>query len=336
MVKVAVIGIGKMGISHLAILGAHPEVEVVGVCDASGMIMDAISKYSPFRCFTDYRQMLAQTEPDAVVIAVPTRFHAAMVEDMLERGLHVFVEKPFSLDPAESQRLAEMADRYQLVNQVGYHNKFIGTFNEAKKIVDEGLLGDIYHFHGQSYGPVVVKPKQTSWRTNAAEGGGCLMDYASHVIDLVNYVLAPVSSVEASVMPHVFSGEVEDAVYAMVGLENNIRGMISVNWSDDTYRKMTTSITIIGTRGKLITDANELKLFLKEEQSAHRYHKGWNVRYVTDLTPTVDFYLRGEEYSAQIDHFIAGIMGRKRTGVNSFRSAAMTDMAIKLIKEEQI
>jgi predicted dehydrogenase len=129
---------------------------------------------------------------------------------------------------------------------------------------------------------------------------------------------------------------VEDAVYAMVGLENNIRGMISVNWSDDTYRKMTTSIAINGTRGKLITDANELKLFLKEEQPVHRYHKGWNIRYVTDLTPTVDFYLRGEEYSAQIDHFIAAIMGRKRTGVNSFKSAAMTDRAIKLIKEEQI
>jgi predicted dehydrogenase len=336
MVKVAVIGIGKMGISHLAILGAHPEVEVVGVCDASGMIMDAIGKYSPFRCFTDHKQMLAQTGPDAVVIAVPTRFHAEMVEDMLERGLHVFVEKPFCLDPAQSQRLADLADRYQLVNQVGYHNKFIGTFNEAKRIIDEGLLGDIYHFHGQSYGPVVVKPKQTSWRTNAAEGGGCLMDYASHVIDLVNYVLAPVTSVEASVMPRVFSGEVEDAVYAMVGLENNIRGMISVNWSDDTYRKMTTSIAINGTRGKLITDANELKLFLKEEQPVHRYHKGWNIRYVTDLTPTVDFYLRGEEYSAQIDHFIAAIMGRKRTGVNSFKSAAMTDRAIKLIKEEQI
>ncbi|HSF46224.1 MAG TPA: Gfo/Idh/MocA family oxidoreductase [Chitinophagaceae bacterium] len=336
MVKVAVIGLGKMGISHLAILGAHPEVEVVGVCDASGMIMDAIGKYSPFRCFTDHKQMLAKTEPDAVVIAVPTRFHSEMVEDMLERGLHVFVEKPFCLDYRESERLAELAEKYQLVNQVGYHNKFIGTFNEAKKIIDEGLLGDIYHFHGQSYGPVVVKPKQSSWRTNAAEGGGCLMDYASHVIDLINYLLAPVHSVEASMMPKVFSGEVKDAVYAMVSLENKVRGMISVNWSDDTYRKMTTSITVNGTKGKLVTDANELRLFLKEASPLQRYEKGWNTRYVTDLTPTVDFYLRGEEYSAQIDHFIAAIMGRERMEVNSFKSAAITDRAIKLIKEEQI
>jgi len=63
------------------------------------------------------------------------------------------------------------------------------------------------------------------------------------------------------------------------------------------------------------------------------YEKGWNVRYITDLTPPVDFYLRGEEYTAQLDYFIEQIENTIDNPLNSFRSAAHTDLAISLIKE---
>jgi len=56
MLKVALIGAGKMGISHLSILGAHSKVEVVGVCDTSKTVIDVLEKYSPFPCFTDYKK----------------------------------------------------------------------------------------------------------------------------------------------------------------------------------------------------------------------------------------------------------------------------------------
>lgn len=336
MVKVAVIGTGKMGLSHLSILGAHPDVNVVGVCDSSTLIMDALGKYSPFPCFSDYRTMLSKTSPDAVVIAVPTKFHGEMVEEMLEKKMHVFVEKPFCIDHHQSAKLALLAAKYQLVNQVGYHNKFVGTFQEVKKLLDAGWLGELYHFHGQAHGPVIVRPKQESWRTNASEGGGCLMDYASHVIDLVNYLVGPISAVSSSVLQPVFSGQVDDAVYAMVVLENKIKGMLSVNWSDDTYRKMSTSITVIGTKGKIISDANECKVYFRDKQVPEGYNRGWNIKYVTDLTPPVDFYLRGEEYSAQMDHFIAAIEGKAVLGVNDFKSAALTDRAIHSIREAQL
>jgi len=334
MVKVAVIGAGKMGISHLSILGAHQDVEVAGVCDSSKLVVDALSRYTPFPCFTDHRKMLDETSPDAVVLAVPTRFHAALTEEILERKLHVFVEKPFCLKPEDSERLAHMAETYGLVNQVGYHNRYMGTFNEVKKLVQGGWLGDLYHFHGQAYGPVVVRSRQKSWRTAPSEGGGCLMDYASHVIDLVNFIIAPVSEVKSSSLKKVFSSEVEDAVYAMVVLENGISGMLSVNWSDETYRKMSTSISINGTRGKVISDANECKIYFKDNDVPEGYSRGWNIRYVTDLTPSVDFYLRGEEYSLQIDHFISSILNRSKDS-HGFRSAALADHAIEMIRNEQ-
>ncbi len=335
MIKTGIIGIGKMGISHLAILGAHKDVEVAGVCDTSKMMLDAIEKYSPFPCFTDYRKMLDTAKPDAVVVAVPTRFHASMVNELLDRNIHVFVEKPFCLTADEAPALIEKAKNKKLVNQVGYHNKFIGTFREVKRLVKSGALGEVYHFHGQSFGPVVIRAKQESWRTNPEEGGGCLMDYASHIIDLINDILSPVEKVSSSQLKSIFSREVDDAVYAMMELRNKVSGMLSVNWSDDTFRKMTTSITLNGSKGKIVSDANELKVYFKDKEAPAGYNTGWNVKYVTDLTDPVDFYLRGEEYSAQLDYFIASVKGTKPNLINTFESAALTDKAISMIRKAQ-
>jgi predicted dehydrogenase len=332
MINVAVIGIGKMGISHLAILGAHPHVNITGVCDASKLVTDTLSSYSPFPCFQDYRTMLSSIQADAAIVAVPTKFHAAMVEELLERKLHVFVEKPFCLDARDSEKLASLAENYALINQVGYHNRFLGTFSEVKRFLNECYLGDIYHFHAQSHGPVVVRPQSTSWRSKKNEGGGCLMDYASHTIDLIHYLLAPVQRVTSAQLKQVYSEQVEDAVYATMQLASGLSGMLSVNWSDDTYRKMTTSIQLMGKNGKLVADANELRVYFRSDTIPHGYEKGWNVRYITDLTSPVSYYLRGEEYTAQIDSFIRQIELKNPDPLHSFRSAAHTDNVIEMIR----
>lgn len=322
-----------MGISHLSILGAHNDVEVVGVCDTSKMINDFLSRYGKFNCFTDLKKMLKETKPDAVVVAVPTKFHYSIIKDLLESNVHVFAEKPFCLTTKQGEELVQMAERQKLITQVGYHNKFIGTFGEVKRLVQKGALGKIYHFVAESYGPVVIRPKQDTWRSDPSEGGGCLLDYASHVIDLVSDILAPVAKAKASLLKSVFSNTVEDAVYSTLELENQISGTLSVNWSDETHRKMSTSITLVGTNGKIVSDANELKVYLKENDGNEGYDKGWTVKYITDLTDQVDFYLRGEEYSAQLDYFVKAVSGKVPNTINTFRSAWYTDKAIEMIRQ---
>lgn len=331
MLKVALMGAGKMGISHLSILNAHPEVKVVGICDTSKMVNDFLSKQGNFNCFTDYKDMINAVKPEAVVVAVPTKFHYTIIKDFLEKGIHVFAEKPFCLTVEQGSELVKLAAQKKLVNQIGYHNKFVGTFREMKKIVTSGALGNIYHFTGEAYGPVVVNKKQDTWRSDPSEGGGCLLDYASHVIDLINDILSPVKASKGSLLKSVYSKNVEDAVFSLLELSSGVTGILSVNWSDDTYRKMSTTITVVGTKGKIISDANELKVYFKET-IPQGYSKGWNVKYITDLTEEVDFYLRGEEYSAQLDYFIKAATGKVPNNINTFESAWYTDKAISLIK----
>lgn len=277
--------------------------------------------------------MIAETKPDAVVVAVPTKFHYSIIKDLLKNGIHVFAEKPFCLAYEQSEELVALAAKKNLVNQVGYHNKFIATFREVKSIAKSGALGDIYHFIGESYGPVVLKKKADTWRSDPAEGGGCLLDYASHVIDLLNDIVSPIQSAKGTLLKSIYSGQVEDAVYSLVETQSGQSGMLSVNWSDDTYRKMSTSITLVGTKGKLVSDANELKVFFREENALDKYVKGWNVKYITELQEGVDFYLRGEEYSLQLDYFVKACEGKVSNNINNFASAANTDKAISIIRK---
>jgi len=332
MIKTAVIGVGKMGISHLSVLGAHPDVEIAGISDTSKMVLDVFKKYSSFPTYSDYNEMLEEANPDAVFVSVPTKFHAEIVKRVLEKGKHVFAEKPLCLTPKEGESLVELAKRKNVVNQVGYHNKFVGTFKEVKRILDGGFIGDTFHFTGEAYGPVVVRPSQNNWRANPNEGGGCLMDYASHVIDLINYTLGSITKVNGSILKSFFSKNVEDSVFSLLELATGVSGVLSVNWSDETYRKMSTSLTIIGSKGKLICDANELKAYFKTSDCPANYTKGWNVKYVTDFTDPVNFYLRGEEYSSQIDYFINAIQKKVPNNINDFQSAWNTDRVISLIK----
>jgi predicted dehydrogenase len=331
MIKGAIIGLGKMGLSHAAIVGAHPEVDLVSVCDSSSLILDAFKKFSKVAVYTDFQKMIDELNLDFVVIATPTKFHYTMVKYALQKGLHVFCEKPFTLTSEQGKELVELSLKQGVVNQVGFHNQFIGTFRELKRLLSINVIGSLVHFTGESYGPVVTKEKGNTWRSNAEEGGGCLNDYASHVINLIQEIIGKPERVHGALLKQIYSIGVEDAVYALLELQNGLTGTLLVNWSDETYRKMSTSLTIQGKKGKIICDATEIKIFLKEPNVAEGLHKGWTIKYITELAIPVDYHLRGEEYSAQIDNFVKCIINKQQSKFNTFEQASNTDLVIEMI-----
>lgn len=329
--KGAIIGLGKMGLSHAAIVGANPEVDMVAVCDTSSLVLNAFKKFSKVKTYTDYQKMINAEALDFVVIATPTKYHFPMVKYAMEKGLHVFCEKPFTLTSAQGQELTKLALTIGLVNQVGYHNQFIGTFRELKRLLNQNVIGELVHFSGEAYGPVVTKEKGSTWRSNPEEGGGCLYDYASHVINLIQEVIGRPEKVFGTILKSIYSKGVEDAVYSLLKLKNGVTGTLLVNWSDETYRKMSTSLTVQGKKGKIICDATEIKIYLKEPSLTESLEKGWTIKYITDFAIPVNFYLRGEEYSAQIDYFVECIKSKEQAKYNSFEQALFTDQVIEMI-----
>ncbi len=332
--KGGIIGLGKMGISHAAIVSPHPSVDMVAVCDTSSIVLDVFRKFSTVKLYNDYVKMIEKENLDFVVIATPTKFHYPMVKHALEKGLNVFCEKPLCMNTNEGRELENLAVKKGLINQVSYHNQFVGTFREMKRLLKAGVIGELFHFTGEAYGNVITSDKGGSWRSDPREGGGCLLDYASHVINLIQEIIGRPVKADGAVLKNIFSSDVEDAVYSMLILENGLSGVLSVNWCDETYRKMSTSVAVQGKKGKIICDATEIRIYLNESNTREKLDKGWTIKYITELAIPVDFYLRGEEYSAQIDHFIRCVINKKQTDINSFEQALYTDKVIELIIED--
>jgi scyllo-inositol 2-dehydrogenase (NADP+) len=332
MVRTVIVGLGKMGLSHLAILRAHPQVNMVGGCESVGYFRDIIEKYTDLPCYDNFDRMLAETNAEALVVATPSRLHASMVEQALERGMHIFCEKPFVLDVRDGERLVALAESNRLVTQVGYHCRFVGTFKEAARIVESGALGRVHHVRAEAYGPVVLRERGSTWRGVKAEGGGALYDYACHAVDLVNFVVGVPESVNGVVRDSVFSRDVDDEIYCTMNYANGTSGQLCVNWSDESFRKMSTKVSVWGTNGRIIADRQECQIYLRDmHPELPDTGKGWTIRYTTDLTDEVWYYLRGEEYSTQIDYFVTSVQENRLNGENTFRSALDADRVVEMI-----
>lgn len=329
----AVVGLGKMGLSHFAIANATDGIDVVAVGEKSALLAQLFARYIKVANVGDYDKLVETPGLDAVIIATPTSSHAEMVRKALNRGLHVFCEKPMTLSSEQSDALAALAAERGLVGQVGYHNRFVGTFGEAKRLIAGGAIGQVRHINAEAYGPVVLKPAAATWRSNPEEGGGCLYDYAAHPINLLNwYAGRPVECIGAD-LTHQYSHGVDDAVHAELRFAGGVTAQVSVNWSDDSVRKMTTKLTIWGDGGRITVDRQELQVFANGRGTVPEgYNQGWTVRYITDLTPNVGYYLRGEEYSGQVEGFARAIATGNLNPVNDFASAAETDATLEMIR----
>lgn len=333
MLKGSVVGFGRMGLTHYSILNTHPDVQFVAVCDPSKFILKSLKRYTSLKLFTDYEKMLNEVQMDFIIVATPTVSHTDIVGAVMQKGLHIFVEKPFSLTVEEGRKMVAMLEGKELVNQVGYFLRFNEVIRAIKTIINDGLIGDVVHYKNEMYGRTVLKASKTSWRSKKAMGGGCMLDFASHCIDFADYLFGPVEQVSGSILKNIYSLNVEDAVYTTLEHDNGISGNIMVNWSDESYRKPFNRIEIFGTKGKIIADRQEYRLYLREVDSNSHFEKGWNIHYLPELEKGVRFSVRGSDYTNQLDHFIDCIENNRAT-LCTFADALRTDFVIEKIKKD--
>jgi len=334
MLRGGIIGFGRMGITHCSILNSHPDVRIVSISDTHGLVRKSAQKYLGVAAYEDHDKMLQEMNLQFVVVATPTASHKEMVKVALARKVHVFVEKPFTLNPDESRELVSLAEQATAVNQVGYVIRFNDVFMEVKKLLDMHALGDLVMFKMEMNGPTVLRDTKGNWRSSKGTGGGCLYDFASHAIDLINYLLGPPDRITGTILQSIHSADVEDAVGTTYIYNSGLRGNILVNWSDPSYRKPTHRFEVLGREGKIIADLHAYKVFFRRKPRLNEFSEGWNERYITDFAEPCRFYLRGFEFTRQLDHFVDCMCGRQRCGIASFAQGLETDLVIAHIRED--
>lgn len=311
--KLSIIGMGRMGITHFSIINTHPGVDIVSVSDTSSTVLDLLKKYVPgIRVFNGYKEMIDETMPDAVIVCTPPNYHYTVCKYACEKGINVFCEKPFTVSAEEAGELREMFAKKGLIGQVGYVNRFNDVFIAAREYVRGGLIGNIIRFKSEMYSCTISKPETgESWRSRRENGGGAVYEMAVHALDLVNYLIGVPDRVAGTRMDRIYSKQVEDIVSSTLIYNNGCSGTLYVNWCDKSYRKPSNKLEIFGTNGKLLVDQYGMKFFLNEEVPHDRFRKGWNTVYITDLFKPVPFYVRGNEFTRQLYHFADCVLGNE-------------------------
>lgn len=315
-IKLAIIGMGRMGITHYSIINTHPNVEIVSVSDTSKVVLGVLNKYIPnLQIFNDYKELIDKSHPDAVIVCTPSNYHYPICEYACRHKIHVFCEKPFTTLPEDAKRLQDMFEEKGLINQVGYVNRFNDVFMTVREYVKNGLIGEVIRFKSEMFSCTISKPEsESSWRAKRENGGGVTYEMASHALDLVDYIVGPPDKIVGASLNQVYSKSVEDIVSATLLYKNGCSGTLYANWCDMSYRKPSNKLELFGTKGKLLADQHGMKLFLNEANEPIGYRQGWNTVYITDIFTPVPFYVRGNEFTRQLYHFADLVLSKKPVG----------------------
>jgi predicted dehydrogenase len=142
MLKVAIVGCGKIADSHASQIQWIEGCEIVGVCDREPLMAEQLSARFPVkRHFTDLTALLEEARPDVVHITTPAESHFDVARFCLEQGCHVYVEKPFTLYAQQAQRLVDLAERKGVKLTVGHNDQFSHVARRMRALVQSGYLG---------------------------------------------------------------------------------------------------------------------------------------------------------------------------------------------------
>ncbi|RKY64185.1 MAG: gfo/Idh/MocA family oxidoreductase, partial [Candidatus Latescibacterota bacterium] len=182
--KVGVVGLG-MGRGHVEAYQAHPEAEVVAICDVDeGRLAQVGERYGVRRRYTDYRRMLEKEDLDVVSVATPNYLHMPITLAALEAGCHVLCEKPLALNAEEAKRMVEKAKEVGRRLMVNFSYRFEPVSLALKDQVERGVIGRPY-FASTVWHRRRGIPGFGGWfSTKETAGGGPLIDLGVHRVDL--------------------------------------------------------------------------------------------------------------------------------------------------------
>ena len=333
--RIGIIGMGRMGITHYSIINTHPAVEITALADTSSVLLNMIRRYLPsVKMFNDYKDLLKSGVVDAVIVCTPSVMHYEVCKMAGEQGIHVFCEKPFTTSPSMAKELASLFGEKGLINQVGYVYRYDVVFEKVKEMLDRGLIGRVCHANIQFLSATISKQRpEKGWRSKRENGGGATYEMGSHVIDLLEYFFGKPQRIAGSMMNRVYSEAVEDVTDVQLAYAGGLQANVHVNWSDYTYRKPMLKMDIHGTKGKILCDLYGYKLFLREADPEAGVQEGWTSVPMNMIPDDCPFYVRGASFTKQLYDFADAVLKSETTKGCSFREAVDTQEVIHTIFE---
>lgn len=222
--KVGIAGYGIVGKRRHQYIDEHPNMEVVAVCDQN---LEGVDNQK-LQCFRNYEELL-QYPLDIVFVCLPNNIAAQVTIQGLEKGVHVFCEKPPGKDVDDIRKVIEVEKQNpQLKLKYGFNHRYHDSIREALKIISSGELGEVVNLRGVYGKSNVVPSKIGGWRADRQySGGGILLDQGIHMIDLMRLFCGDFVEVKSFVSNNYWKHNVEDNAYALLKDKNGRVAMLN-------------------------------------------------------------------------------------------------------------
>jgi len=280
VVRVGIIGCGGIANGkHMPSLKKLKDVEMVAFCDiVEEKAVKAKAEYGTedARVYTDYKKLLEDKTIDVVHVCTPNRSHSFITVDALDAGKHVMCEKPMAKTAADARRMYEAAVATGKKLTIGYQHRQKAQSIFAKKYIDSGALGEIYYANCYA----VRRRGTPNWGVfldEEAQGGGPIIDIATHSLDLTlylmnNYEPEMVVGQTHKKLEHPEAGNIwgdkgvsttslEEAACAFIRMKNGATIMLETSWALNTSEPIEEgSCTLCGSREGLQIKNNVLRI----------------------------------------------------------------------------
>ncbi len=249
-IRFALVGCGRIAANHFNAIKEHAaRCELVGVCDIDPAALEAAALLTGARPYKSLAEMLARSDADAYIIATPSGLHPEQAIQIAAAGRHVITEKPMATRWEDGKRMVSACDAAGVRMFVVKQNRRNATLQLLKSAVDKKRFGRIYMVNLNVFW---TRPdayyNSAKWRGTWEYDGGAFMNQASHYVDLIDWIIGPVESLQAYTATLARDIEVEDTGVISLRWRNGALGSMNVTML--TYpRNLEGSITILGETG---------------------------------------------------------------------------------------
>lgn len=331
-VKVCLIGAGRAGMIHgHNFVGRVPGGTMTAVCDPAGdAAKKAAEELGIAVYYKDYKQVMENPDIDAVIIACPTKYHKEIAVAAAQAGKHIFCEKPMAMNETECDEMIAAAEKYHVKLQIGFMRRFDESFQEAKKLIEAGEIGEVVSVKSHTRGP--SKPKE--WMYDISISNGPLGEVCSHDIDTVRWFteseISSLYAVGGNYRNKEIAGKYPDFydnVIMSVEFDNGMQGIVEgaqyVQYGYDAR------VEILGTEGIIsLGDIHEKKIM-----TCTKHH---DVKRPTMHSWT---YLFKDAYAAEDTSFIEAIQNDtqvKATGYDGKMAVRIVRLGNESLKNKKI
>jgi predicted dehydrogenase len=280
MIRVGVIGYGYWGPNIVRNLHGLESTRVEMVCDSNPKALARVRKtYPGVKTVSDARELLTSPDVDAVAVITPVWTHYELAKAALENGKHVFIEKPFTSNSEQAQRLIDLAARKGLTIMVDHTFLFTGAVRKIRELNDSGALGDLYYYD--------------SLRVNLGlfqHDVSVIWDLAPHDLAIMDHLIkAEPEAVVATGERHL--NGVEDVAFMTIYFPRNVIAHINVNWLSPV--KIRT--TLIGGQKKMLVWND-----LVADEKIRVYDKGVQMTSGDGIRDLLVSYRTGDMWAPQV------------------------------------